>query len=585
MGFRAAPQPGRSANVKGMSHGDGPRALLALVAPKQRTALAAAAVLMIAESAAVLAVPWLGGRLAGALLEGGAAPGVVAPTLSALLALFAVQALLRFGYSYLLGAAAERIVSGLRVRLYDHLQALPLAYFHQRRHGETLALLTRDVFVLGGYATGTLVALVPLLFTVAGALLALFVLQPWLALCAALAIPLFYLALKIVGRRLRPLAAQLQDEHAQAVAIAEENLGLLPAIRTFTRERQESARFREQVERIVRLSHRQLRIQAALGPAVQFVAALGIVALLALAAAEIADGRMAPAALVSFLLYALLLTRPVAGLADVYGQTVTARGALARLLAALGEPPEAPAATGSTLPPVRGAIDFEHVAFAYPGRPPALRDMTLRIAAGEAVAIVGPNGAGKSTLAQLLMRLHERTAGRIAIDGIDIGGVSLESLRRQIGVVPQHVLLFNASVRDNIAYGRADATDAEIEAAARRARAHEFVAALPHGYDTSIGDRGVRLSGGQQQRVALARALLKDPPILILDEATAMFDPQGEAEFLEQARDALAGRTVLLITHRPASLAVADRIVRMDGGRVVADDRIASPAAHAVVES
>jgi subfamily B ATP-binding cassette protein MsbA len=168
------------------------------------------------------------------------------------------------------------------------------------------------------------------------------------------------------------------------------------------------------------------------------------------------------------------------------------------------------------------------------------------------------------------MRLHERTAGTIAIDGIDIATVSLDSLRRQIGVVPQHVLLFNASVRDNIAYGRPEPTPAAIEAAARLARAHDFIVELPQGYDTLIGDRGVRLSGGQQQRLALARALLKDPPILILDEATAMFDPQGEVEFLEGARDALKGRTVLLITHRPASLAVADRIVRMEGGRIAA---------------
>ena len=564
--------------MKGIASVREPRALLALARPQGAT-LAVAAVLMVAESAAALAVPWLGGRLAAVLLPGAPAGSPVAPILAALLALFGAQALLRFGHTYLLGAAAERIVSALRVRLYDHLQALPLAYFQQRRHGETLALLTRDVFVLGGYVSGTLVSLVPLLFTVAGALLLMFALQPWLALCAAFAIPLFSLALKVVGRRLRPLATRLQDEHAQAIAIAEENLGLLPAIKTFTRERQESQRFRQQVERIVRLSNRQLRIQAALGPAVQFVAALGVVALLALASMEIAAGRLTPAALVSFLLYALLLTRPVAGLADVYGQTQSARGALARLLDALEEPPEAASGAGAPLPSVQGAVAFEHVSFAYPGRPDALRDVSLRIAAGETVAIVGPNGAGKSTLAHLLMRLHECASGRITIDGTDIAGASLESLRRQIGVVPQHVLLFNASVRENIAYGRADAIDDEVEAAARLARAHDFIAALPHGYDTAIGDRGVRLSGGQQQRVALARALLKDPPILILDEATAMFDPQGEIEFLDEARDALAGRTVLLITHRPASLAVADRIVRMDGGRIVVDERSLLPTA------
>ncbi len=348
---------------------------------------------------------------------------------------------------------------------------------------------------------------------------------------------------------------------------------MLPAIKTFTREPQESARYRRQIDRILHLTSRQLRIQAALGPALQFVAAAGIVALLWLGGAELTRGRMTPAELVSFLLYAMLLTRPVAGLADVYGRTQSARGALARLLHALDETPEPPPNVGATLPPVKGAIAFDRVSFGYPGRPPALDDVTLHVAAGETVAIVGPNGAGKSTLAHLLMRLHERGAGTIAIDGHDIAGVSLESLRRQIGVVPQHVLLFNASVRDNIAYGRPEPTQPRSRRPRELARAHDFIAALPQGYDTLIGDRGVRLSGGQQQRLALARALLKDPPILILDEATAMFDPQGEAEFLEGAREALAGRTVLLITHRPASLAVASRIVRMEGGSVIGEDR------------
>jgi ATP-binding cassette subfamily B protein len=544
------------------------RALLAFAAPYRRT-LVFCILLMLLESAAALAVPWLGGQLAGVLLPGGeTGVGAAGPVLVAMLALFVFQALLKFGNTYLLGTAAEQIVSDLKVRLYDHLQALPISFFQQRRHGDTLALLTRDVYVVSGFLSGTALSVVPLLFTVAGALFFMFRLQPRLAGLVMLAIPLFYLVLKVVGRRLRPLAARLQDEHASAIAIAEENLGMLPAIKTFTRESEESVRFRSQIDRILHLTRRQLRIHAALDPTVQFIAAAGIVLLLWLTGAELQGGRMTPAELVSFLLYAQLLTRPVAGLADVYGQTQTARGALSRLLAALEEAPEPAADLGRPLPPVRGEIDFQDVSFAYPGRPEALQDVTLHIDAGETVAIVGPNGAGKSTLAHLLMRLHPCTKGRILIDGMDVSGVSLGSLRRQVGVVPQHVLLFNASVNENIAYGRPDATPGQIEAAARLARAHDFIVSLPQGYETTIGDRGVRLSGGQQQRLALARALLKDPPILILDEATAMFDPQGEVEFLEGARDALAGRTVILITHRPASLSVADRVLRLEDGRI-----------------
>ena len=544
------------------------RSLIAYAAA-HRAPLALGVALMLLESAAALAVPWLGGKLTGAFLQRDAASEwSVAFVLAMMLALFAAQALLKFGNAYLLGNAGEKIVADLKIRVYDHLQALPLSFFQQRRKGDTLALLTYDVYVIGAYVSSTVLAIVPLLFTVAGAVFFMFRLEPLLALLAAALIPLFYLMLKIFGRRIRPLATRLSEEHATAVAIAEENLGMLPAIKTFTREPQESARHREQIDLIRVLTGRQLKIEAALGPAIQFVAAAGIVLLLWLASGAIAGGRLGPAELVSFLLYAGLLTRPVSGLADLYGQTQTVRGAMLRLAHALDQTPEPPAHVGATLPPLKGAIAFEDVSFGYPGRPPALQHVDLTIAAGETIAIVGPNGAGKSTLAHLLMRLHEPATGRITIDGVDIATASLASLRRQIGVVPQHVLLFNATVRDNIAYGRPEPTREQIEAAARAARAHDFIMELPQGYDTLIGDRGVRLSGGQQQRVALARALLKDPPILILDEATAMFDPQGEIEFLAAARDALAHRTVLLITHRPASLAVADRIVRMAGGRV-----------------
>jgi len=550
------------------------RALLAFSAP-YRAALAFCGLLMLCESAAALLLPWAGGLLAEAMLSpSGAAPAArvsagVGAVLSGMLALFALQALLKFGNTYILGNTADKIVSDLKIRLYDHLQALPLAYYQQRRLGDTLALLTSDVYVLTGYLSGTALALLPLLATAGGAVILMFRIRPSLALLAVILIPLFYLLMKIFGRRMRPLAAQLQQEYANAISIAQENLGMLPAIKTFTREAQESARYREQIDRLFRLNVKQRGIYAALEPLAQLIAAAGIVLVLALASADLGAGRLPPAQLVSFLLYAALLTRPVAGLADVYGQTQMARGASARLRQAMEEPPEPAGHAGIALPAVQGEIEFRGVNFAYPGRPAALAHVDLRIAAGETVAIVGPNGAGKSTLAHLLMRLHVPSAGQILIDGIDIAAVSLASLRRQIGVVPQHVLLFNATVRDNIAYGRPEPSQAEIESAAAAARAHAFITGLPQGYDTLIGDRGVRLSGGQQQRLALARALLKDPAILILDEATAMFDPQGESEFLQACEEALKRRTVLLITHRPASLAVADRIVRLEQGRII----------------
>ena len=520
---------------------------------------------MVAESAMALAVPWLGGRLAEGFLNQ-AATGTI---LLALLGLLGAQAILKLANNLILGRSAERILADLRMRVYDHIQALPIGFHHQRKQGETLALLTHDVDRLSGFITSTLLSVVPLSITVLGALVFMFSIDPWLSLVAALLIPLFYLLLKIVGRRLRPLASAFQQAYAGMIGIAEENLGMLPAIKTFTREPLESARFRDQLGEIVALGGKQRRVYAALGPGIQFLASAGIVLILWLAGDRVMGGSIGPGQLVTFLLYTSLLTRPISALSDVYGQTQTARGALERLTQVLAERPEPLFHPGKALHDVRGDIEFRDIHFAYLGRPPVLDGINLHIAAGETVAITGHNGAGKSTLAHLLMRLYELDAGHILVDGLDIGEISLPSLRRQIGVVPQHVLLFNGSVRDNIAYGRDNASQADIEAAAHAARAHDYILNLPQGYDTLIGDRGIRLSGGQQQRLALARALLKDPPILILDEATAMFDPEGEREFLQECREVLAKRTVLLITHRPASLALADRVVQIRGGASV----------------
>jgi ABC-type multidrug transport system fused ATPase/permease subunit len=331
----------------------------------------------------------------------------------------------------------------------------------------------------------------------------------------------------------------------------------------------------------MQLSITQQRIYAALEPSIQFLAGTAAVLLLWLGSRRLGGGGMTPAELLSFLFYAALLTRPVSALAGTWAQVQSARGTLERLHGVLTEPAEPIFHPAPPLGRVRGRIGFERVRFAYPGRAPILDEVSLEIAAGETVAIGGANGAGKSTLVHLLLRLHEPAAGRILIDGIDIAGVNLQSLRRQIGIVPQHPLLFNGSVAANIGFGRTDADAAMIERAARLAQAHAFVSRLPQGYDTPIGDQGVRLSGGQRQRLALARALLKDPPILILDEATAMFDLDGERDFIASCTETLRGRTVLLITHRPASLALADRALLVEGGHV----REVATAAAATLEA
>ncbi len=519
--------------------------------------------LLAMQSASLLTMPWLASRFSAAVL----AAQPVATILLGLFGLVVAQSLLTWMVGVRMQATAMGLIADGCTRLFDHLQSLPLGWHQDRRRGDVLALLTDDMERLGWFVSGTLTSLIPLLLTCVGALLMMLRIEPWIALGVAVLVPAMVLAMKIVGRRLRPLGRAVADGYAQRAALAEQNLAMLPVVKAFSGEPGESGRFHAQTHALRELQLRQARLQILVGPLVRVGAAAVVLALLWLGSRQVAAGALATSELIGLLLYGMLLTQPVAELANVYGQTQGARGAADRLLEAFAQAPEPPGGEGD-LPAPHGELAFEDVVFAYPDRAPVLDGLQLRVAAGETVAITGANGAGKSTLVQLLLRFADPQAGRIAFDGIDLRDLRMRSLREHIGLVAQHVLLFNASVRDNIAYGRPAASQAQIEAAAHSARAHEFITGLPSGYDTVIGDQGVKLSGGQKQRIALARALLKNPAVLILDEATAMFDPQGEAEFIAECHDALRHRTVVLITHRPASLALADRILRLQYGRL-----------------
>ena len=537
--------------------------IVAQVTP-QRGILVLGMILLLGQSAASLVMPRLAGEFTDGLLQD-AAPGA---TLLFWLGVVVVQSALSFAGGYLLAGAGAEIIARLSERLYDHLQAMPLAWFHERKRGEVLALLTNDIQRIGTFVTGTLVRILPQLVTFFGALALIYLVDPVIAGTFFAVLPLFFLLLKLATRRLRPLSDRMMRTQAGQVAIAEENFGLLPVIKSFVREDRESERFRGQTRLLLALQLRHLRRVQLLSPVTRVALTVGLVGILWLASGRIATGTMTPGELVSLLLYGMLMSMPLSSLARMYGEVQTARGAATRLLEVFGVRPEPYQEGKPAMPPVRGEIRFENIHFRYPGREPLLKGVELSIRAGETIALTGPNGSGKSTLTQMLMRLIEPQEGRITIDGLDIADVELSSLRRQIGLIDQHTLLLNATVAENIGYGSLDAGQEDLERAARAAHARDFISALPQGYQTLIGDQGIKLSGGQKQRIALARALLKDPAILIMDEATSMFDPVGEREFIRECHEVLHSRTVILITHRPESLKLADRVVSMDQGNL-----------------
>lgn len=538
------------------------RALLQLAAPYQKS-LITVGMLTVGSSLVLLAIPWLAGHMIGGIISQAATLGRL---VSLLLLALVTLALLNIAVSIVSATTSAQILADLRMRVYEHLQRLPLGFHENHRQGDTLALATFEVARLSQFLTGTLVTLPSRLLTVVGAVILMFRIDARLALLAPLLVPAFYLILKLVGRRLRGLAVSLQEAEADLVAVTEENLEMLPAIKSFAREDVEARRYRSRVDRAMGLRIQEGRIYAALEPIIGLVAASAAVLLLYAAGRTVQSGSMTTAELFSFLFYAALLTRPVGALAHTYGQVQTARGTLARLQSVLETDFEPGYSSTGSVTAARGHISLANVGFGYPGRDITLRDVTLEIQAGETVAFIGSNGAGKTTLINLLLRFYDPDRGTIQLDGHDISKISVQDLRRQIGVVPQRALLFNGSIRANIAYGLENATDEDIQRAACLSQAMEFIEGLPEGFQTVIGDHGVRLSGGQRQRIALARALIKDPPILILDEATSMYDLEGEHAFIEASSSALKGRTVLLITHRPASLAIADRIICVESG-------------------
>lgn len=520
--------------------------------------------LSLLSSFAFLAIPSLAARLLGGIFR--VAEIDLASVVALLLAALCALSMLRILGALLAASVGTRIEADFRRDIYRHVQRLPIGFFDQSRQGDLLALLTWEVSSLSSFISGTLTSVPSALIVGAGAMAILFTIDPLLAWLVPILLPAYYISLKLLGRRLRALATQIQQAEASVFATVEEDLEMLPAIKAFAREDVRLRAYRRVVNKARRLKVEDHRIYAVLGPSLELITALGAVLLLLLANQSFADQRMNGTELFSFLLYAALLTRPIGSLANLYGQFNSARGTLERLQYVLQEATEPGYARPEHPANGKGWIAFEDVWFSYREREDTLKGADFDIKPGEIVALVGDNGAGKSTIVRLLLGFYAPRNGRITLDGLDIATLNIRETRRKIGYVPQRPLLQNGTIIDNLTLGENGFAQADIEMACLHAQAHDFILRLPAGYQTEIGDHGLKLSGGQQQRIALARALLEDPPVLVLDEATSMYDLGAEAAFVEACQTALLGRTVIIITHRPASLALADRILKVENG-------------------
>ena len=477
----------------------------------------------------------------------------------------------RYFFVSLLG---ERVVADLRNRLYAHLIGLDQGFFEKNRSGELVSRLSADSELLRNVVGSTMSVALRSVVMVLGSMAMLVVTSPRLAAWTLVGIPLFVLPLVLGGRRLAKISRQSQDRVADANTLAAESLGAIRTVQAHAREPYERGRFADAVALSVATARRRIGTQSII-TAVAISLIFGAITLvLWMGAHDVIAGRMSAGTLGQFVLYALFGAGSVGALAEVWNELQRAAGGMGRIGELLDERNgiAAPAAPARLPSPVRGDLRFEHVAFHYPSRPdaPALEDFSLHVAPGETVALVGPSGAGKSTVFSMLLRFHDPQAGRISVDGLGIDTLDPAALRESIALVPQQPAIFAASARDNIRYGRLEASDDEVASAAAAAEAHDFISALPAGYDEQLGERGARLSGGQQQRIAIARALLKDAPILLLDEATSALDAQSEHAVQAALEHLMAGRTTLVIAHRLATILKADRIVVMDRGRIVA---------------
>jgi ABC transporter fused permease/ATP-binding protein len=552
------------------------RRIVGLARPEWRLLAAGTVFLAIGSAASLLYPQAIRVVIDGALGLGGttvlgAGPGVVDRAALGMAVLALVQGGAIVVRARCFGVAGERVVTRLRRDLYRAVLDQEVAFFDERRTGELTSRLASDTAVLQSAVSANVSMGLRHLATAVGGVIFLFFTSARLALVMLAVVPLVAIGAVVYGRRVRRLAREVQDALAAAGEVAEESLSGIRTVRSFDAEERETARYGQAVWKAFETARRRIRAGSAFmgGAAGAGYAAVALV--LWYGGRLVAEGGLTAGGLTSFLVYTLVLAMSLGALADLWADFMKALGAAERIFEIQDRRPRVPVSGGATPDRVEGRIAYEGVGFAYPTRRelPVLSGIELGVRAGEVVALVGPSGAGKSTLAQLLSRFYDPDAGRIRLDGRDLRELDPRWLRRQVGVVSQEPILFSGTIAENVRYGRPDASDADVEAAARAANAHEFVARFPDGYATRVGERGIQLSGGQKQRVAIARAVLKDPRVLVLDEATSALDAESE-HLVQEALDRLMrGRTTLIIAHRLSTVVRADRVVVIDGGRIV----------------
>jgi ATP-binding cassette subfamily B protein len=550
-------------------------------AGKYPAQIAAALFFLILSSAATLAIPYGFKRV---IDQGfgthGAAPHAVTTAFHYLLMIVAVLALATAMRFYFVSWIGERTVADLRVAVQRNLLTLPPRFFEENRPSEIASRLTADTAILDQVIGSSVSVALRNLATGIGGIAYLIVLAPKLAAMLLVGIPVVIVPLVLFGRKVRALSRSSQDRIADVGTTVSETLGAMKVVQAFGQEERELGRFRESVESAFKVARRRFTLRAVMTFSVILLMFGAIVMILWEGASDVAAGRMTGGAIAAFVFTGVLVGGAFGALTETYGDLLRGSGAAGRIHELMIEQPEihAPAQPVALPEPPLGSLEFDAITFRYPTRPDdaAVHDLSLAIAPGETVAVVGPSGAGKSTLFQLALRFYDPQEGRVLLDGIDLRDADPAAIRSRIALVPQETIIFAASAKDNIRYGRWDASDEEIVEAARAANATEFIETLPERYDTFLGEGGARLSGGQRQRIVIARALLRDSPLLLLDEATSALDAHSERLVQEALERLMKTRTTVVIAHRLATTRAADRIIVMDGGRIVEEGTHAS---------